>query len=64
MWFLVLFFSGKKILFHRIPNARHRPPQAVGRGGVGARASQVFRVGVRRNFAVGRRSGMGPESLY
>ena len=25
LWFLVLFFSGKKILFHRIPNARHRP---------------------------------------
>ena len=58
-------FSGKKILFHRIPNARHRPPpQAVGHEGVGARASQVFRVGVRRNFAVGRRSGMGAESLY
>ena len=53
-------FSGNNIIS---PNSK-RTPQAVGRGGVGARASQVFRAGVRRNFAVGRRSGTGPESLY
>ena len=61
LWFVILFFSGKSTIS---PNSK-RTPQAVGRGGVvGARASQVFRAGVRRNFAVGRRSGTGPESLY
>jgi hypothetical protein len=55
-------FSGKIIIS---PNSK-RTSQAVGRGrgGVGARASQVFRARVRRNFAVGRRSGTGPEPLY
>ena len=54
MWFVVLYFPVVvKKYFTEFQT------HVAGREDVGGQASQVFRAGVRRNSAVGRRSGTG-----